>query len=417
MYYQSMKKVLFVLPFLPYPMASGGHQAIYNGIAATIPNAEVFITYPEFFPQDKERALFAAQFDRAIHILPIIDHRSQRGKRLLDLIYKTKYFIKSIISGENGRRKDPLPYDDWIKQLFPKSEGFINHVNEIIETNSIDLVQCEMIENLALVVSLPKTVKRVFVHHEIGFIRKSLHPVISEKHSKEGLANLEINRFIEIALLNQYDTVITLSGTDAEKLKEAGVNTEILPSFAIVNTPPEKEIVSHRHNHLTFIGPEWHPSNKDGLLWFLENCWKSLKQVDSSYELSIIGNWTSETKKDIESSFQDVHFLGFIDDLRTVVKDSIMIVPIRIGSGIRMKILEACMLGAPVVSTAIGAEGLPLLSGKDCFIDDTAEGFVDCILSLKDEQTRIDFISSAQKKILQHYSLEALIDNRKGIYL
>ncbi len=81
-----------------------------------------------------------------------------------------------------------------------------------------------------------------------------------------------------------------------------------------------------------------------------------------------------------------------------------------------MKILEACMIGVPVVSTSVGAEGLPLVNGKDCYIDDTAEGFVDSILSLKDEQVRKEFIESSQRKILQHYTLSALTENRRKVY-
>ncbi len=411
-----MKRVLFVLPFLPYPMMSGGHQAMFNGIAAAIHEAEVFITYPENESQEQERRALTEQFDQPIRILPYIDLRNKRGEMILDLVYKTKYRIKSIIQGGQASRDKPTPYSEWIKQLFPKSDGFINHVNTIIQEYSIDLVQCEMLENLALVLSLPKNVKRVFVHHEIGFIRKGLHPVIIQNHSAEGLANLEINKIIEISLLNQYDTVITLSRTDTEKLKRAGVSTDILSSFAIVNTPPEKGFSSTSPDRLTFIGPEWHPSNKDGLLWFLENCWTRLKQSDPSYQLNVIGNWTEDTKKTFSSSFKDVHFLGFVDDLRSTVTDSIMIVPIRIGSGIRMKILEACMIGVPVVSTSVGAEGLPLVNGKDCYIDDTAEGFVDSILSLKDEQVRKEFIESSQRKILQHYTLSALTENRRKVY-
>lgn len=411
-----MKNVLFVFPFLPYPLISGGHQAFYNGIIAAIPYADIFITYPEYYPQDEERASFQSQLDGAIHILPYFDYKSQRGERVLSFIYRTKYLIKSFISGERGKKSTLLPYTEWINQLLPKSDGYIKHINDIIARQHIDIVQCEMLDSLAMVISLPRTVKRIFVHHEIGFIRKALHPVIRHDHSQEGLAHLAVNRMLEVDLLNQYDTVVTLSNTDTEKLKNAGVYTNILTSFAIVNTPPEKNLAFKHSCRLVFIGPEGHPSNRDGLLWFLENCWKRLKEVDPSYQLSVIGVWTSETQKFLSSTYKDVHFLGFVEDLRTTISNSIMIVPIQIGSGIRMKILEACMLGLPVVSTSIGAEGLPLIDGEDCFISDTPEAFLNSILSLKDQDLCRRFISSSQQKILHYYSKESLIENRKGLY-
>jgi glycosyltransferase involved in cell wall biosynthesis len=81
-----------------------------------------------------------------------------------------------------------------------------------------------------------------------------------------------------------------------------------------------------------------------------------------------------------------------------------------------MKILEAGMIGVPVVTTAVGVEGIPLVDGENCFIANTADAFVQSILKLSEQTLREHFIVSAQKVIAKNYSLEALIKNREHLY-
>jgi glycosyltransferase involved in cell wall biosynthesis len=108
--------------------------------------------------------------------------------------------------------------------------------------------------------------------------------------------------------------------------------------------------------------------------------------------------------------------MGFVENLESAIQNTIMIVPITIGSGIRMKILEAAKLGIPFVSTTIGAEGIPVQSGKHCLLADDPSDFVDAILQLRDHDKRAMFIKKAHQLIEDNYSLEALKLNRHSLY-
>ena len=130
----------------------------------------------------------------------------------------------------------------------------------------------------------------------------------------------------------------------------------------------------------------------------------------------IIGNWSENRIKEYSLKYKDVHFLGFVDDLYAAIKDSTMIVPITIGSGIRMKILEASSKGVPFVSTSVGAEGIPVVNGQDCFIANTPDEFIESILKLQNPDLRHQFAENANMMIRKHYSLEALRKNRLEIY-
>lgn len=411
-----MSKVLFVVPFLPYPLTSGGHQAIFNGlVAATAAQADVYLTYPDRDNDEEAREMLSQKLNGQIHILPFPAYVNRKGDKVLNLIYRFKYTVKKLIKGEGGAQPATTPYAQWLDQIMPKTDDYCRFINDLVEKYSIDIVQCEMLETIAFALTLPKEVKKYFVHHELGFVRKGLHPIMNTE-PLAGSAHLQINKDIEVSLLNRYGTVITLSETDTQKLKEAGVTVDIHTSFATVSNIPDNQLEAGGGTVLSFVGPEWHPSNKMGILWFLESCWERLLSENPSYELRIIGNWSETTQREISSKYKQVHFLGFVEDLSSAIKNTIMIVPITIGSGIRMKILEAGMIGTPVVTTTVGVEGIPLSDGDNCFIADTPERFIQGILKLNDQDLRERFIRSAQLVIADHFSQSALNQNRKELY-
>jgi len=153
-----------------------------------------------------------------------------------------------------------------------------------------------------------------------------------------------------------------------------------------------------------------------GLRWFLDNCWHTLKEKEPDYRLKVIGRWSEENKQTILKDYPEVEYLGFVDSLYESMKGTVMIVPITIGSGIRMKILEACSMGIPFVSTTVGAEGIPVKDGHDCFLADAPNTFVEDILKLQDKDSKLQFIQNANRMIHEKYSAEALRRNRLNIY-
>lgn len=414
-----MKNILFVLPFLPYPLESGGHQAIFNGINAIKDDLNVFITFVDIDNEETRINIknLSMSLDNKIKVLPLLYIEPSKFREgILDLIYKIKYKVKCLISNR-PERKQKKEYEQWIKQLLPRNNEFLLYINKIIQEHNIDIVQCEMLETAHVVVSIPQNVQKVFVEHEIGFIRDELSARYSQNSTLLDFNYVQFCKGIEVALLNQFDSVITLSAIDKQKLLEAGVSTPMYTSLSIINTsikePSNTTVLGQ--NRLSFVGPEWHPSNKKGLLWFLEHCWGLLNNSDDYY-LDIYGNWSRDTKEKVEKKYGNVHFCGFVKDLRYSMQNSIMIVPITIGSGIRMKILEAAAIGVPVVSTTIGAEGLPLKSGYNCYIADDAASFVQSIKALKDANTQKIFINNLQSTIKEIYTIERLRESRMIVY-
>lgn len=403
-----MKNLLVVFPHLIYPLDSGGAQAIFNGIQAVKSHYRVFIVYFEgrkdHHPKEREAL---AKLLGDVTILPYFYTANKLHK-----IKAAESMLESRILGSMREWKDL----SWANFQLPMA-GYMSFINQVIREKSIDLVQLEMMESLPLVLSIPDDVKKVFVHHELRFVRNELRLGAMESPNCFNQATVEMKRILEIGMLNRCDGIITLSETDKMKLQEAGVLVPVYSSFAIVQQHRSSGGTTENDSRmLSFVGPEYHTPNSQGLIWFLNNCWPVLKTKQPDYRLRIVGKWSESTVKDWESRYDDIEFTGFVDDLATALRGTTMIVPILDGSGIRMKILEAASMKVPVVTTSVGCEGLPLRNGVSCVIADASEDFVNGILSLSDDAYRKTIIQEAYQVINNLYSLEALSRNRLDIY-
>ena len=407
------KKLLFILPWLPYPLNTGGHQAIFNGIIAVKDDFDIYITYTTSGGKGVSEKAFLQYVPNA-HLLPYIPQVNRFS------IHHVLHALQWRICGLFKERPsvDEQMCQQWMDDLLGNisitRSAWISHIKNLIEQYHFDIVQVEMPWLITSVLALPKDVKKVFVHHELGFVKRQLELQNSSKLEYAKISKAFVD-FAEVGLLNLYDQIITLSTVDSEKLRLQGVTIPVNSSFSIVNTSDCQPVIGDGH-HLVFIGPDSHSPNVAGIKWFLENCWMKLKEYDSNYRLNIIGNWRKENMTAIKGSFPDVEFLGFVDDLHSVIKGRVMIVPITIGSGIRMKILEACSSYVPFVSTTVGAEGIPVHDGVHCLLADDPEAFVQKILQLRDVRLQNELAGNAQKLIAENYSIEALRQNRLSIY-
>lgn len=411
------KNVLFVLPFLPYPLSSGGHQAIFNGIAIMKDIANVYIVYAHTTwedPNTREREVLE-------NMLPFakIFHFSLSEKSVGQFVFKLKRRLNrkfSVIRKKVGRIKEgDNDYRSWGFSAQP--DNYAAYVNQLIRDYNIDIVQVEMCFLLSMVLDLPEYVKKIFVHHELHYVREELR--LNNVNVPQSFRNdVTIHKFEEIGLLNLYDEIVVLSETDKQKLIKAGVTKPILTSFAVVNAGKVYDDNNERWNHvLSFIGPESHDPNYDGVMWFLESCWSKLLEKNENYTLRIVGKWNDKTCEKIANGYKNIEFVGYVEDLLAALRNTVMVVPIRVGSGIRMKILEAGSLGIPVVSTSVGAEGLPVLDGFNILLADNPETFVSCIEKLDDEEIRHQLSKRLHLMVSERYSFEALCENRKSLYL
>ena len=177
-----------------------------------------------------------------------------------------------------------------------------------------------------------------------------------------------------------------------------GVDT----AFFTMRTEPAKEPV------IIFTGSYRDRANEDAMLWFLKAGWPLLKERAPAARLLIVGPEATPAMYAAAERDASVEMTGYVDDLRPYLhRARVFVCPIRLGAGIRTKLLEAMASGVPVVSTALGVQGLPVQVGDNCFLADQPSMMVEYIhLLLQDDALAYSIARRARKMIEERFMLD-----------
>jgi len=155
--------------------------------------------------------------------------------------------------------------------------------------------------------------------------------------------------------------------------------------------------------------------NADAILYFCEEILPQLQEMTTfQFELRIIGDWRrlpGKTRKTI-AQLPEIVMLGNVEDVGPYYQQAdAVIVPLRAGSGTRVKILEAFAWQVPVVSTAKGIEGLEAMHGQHALIADTPEDFArQCIKLIENPSLREYLTQNAKTLVESKYSPDRLTE-------
>jgi len=220
-------------------------------------------------------------------------------------------------------------------------------------------------------------------------------------------------RRLEGEALGRFDLVLSVSDADRRTFErlypgalrspvhvvQTGVDTSY---FTPTGAPPDRA-------HLVFTGSmDWLP-NEDGMTYFCRDILPRVRRIEPDATLSIIGRSPTPAVKRL-AEIAGVEVTGRVDDVRPhVARGAVYIVPLRIGGGTRLKIFEAMSMAKAVVSTTVGAEGLPVTAGRDIVIADEPARFAQAIVHLiRDESARRAIEAAARLLVVDHYDWSAV---------
>ena len=149
--------------------------------------------------------------------------------------------------------------------------------------------------------------------------------------------------------------------------------------------------------------------------WFISEILPILRKKGFRFTLDIIGSWNSYDLKAAEA-FEEIRMTGFIPDLAAHISGSIALIPIRIGSGMRMKALDAVAAQVPIITTTKGIEGIDLRNEEEFLIADSPEAIADAIICLSqntDLQKKLSANASERLKAL--YQPERMLEKRMNV--
>lgn len=180
----------------------------------------------------------------------------------------------------------------------------------------------------------------------------------------------------EKLLEKRFTTLAVCSDADREYLG-GGSHIHVIPNgFERPTIEPRSQPASPPR--LGFVGVFTHPPNLDGIRWFMKECWPLIKRVVPDVRLRLIGKGSDGPLKPQDP---DVDGLGFVPDTNEEIASwSAMIVPLRLGSGTRLKVGEAFSRKCPLVSTPFGALGYDIRNGQEAFLEQDALAFAGACL-------------------------------------
>ena len=161
---------------------------------------------------------------------------------------------------------------------------------------------------------------------------------------------------------------------------------------------------------ILFVGGFAHPPNVDAVKWFVADVWDEIRSRIDARFIVVGSNPTDEIMK-LNDDTRDICIKGFVSDeeLDALYKSvSMVAVPLRFGAGIKGKIIDALHAGKPIVTTSIGAEGIPDADSV-MRIADSKEGLMREICELyQDEERQAQMSKDAYRYVREHHSVDAV---------
>jgi glycosyltransferase involved in cell wall biosynthesis len=375
-----------------HPADSGGRIRTYKMLLELSVNHE--ITYLALFPKgtDKDAKAKAHEYSSSQIWIPWKDTK-KKSLRFLFQLLKNFFFSKN-----------PFVIDKY------SNHKVRDAVEELLSRKDFDFVISDFLSLSGNIINLEKRQSKFIVfQHNVESQIWQRHYQTASNIIEKAYMYIQWQRFqrFEKMVCSWFDGVIGVSKEDVVFFRQKLSLTNVLGD---VPTGVDVEYFQQmpylpENNSIVFLGSmDWLP-NIEGICHFVKKVYPLIVQQCPEVTLTIVGR--NPTAKILAlAKDKNITVTGTVDDVRTYLsKSKVSIVPLLVGGGTRIKIFELMATGIPVVSTSIGAEGLPVQHSKHILMADEPDAFASEVIRLLENPELCRNISdNALKLVKENYS-------------
>ncbi|HQO37891.1 MAG TPA: glycosyltransferase [Candidatus Omnitrophota bacterium] len=383
------KTVLVLTPYLPYPLKSGGQVKLFNNLKRLSQTHDIIL------------------------LSFILDRRQADDVRPL------RDFCREVIivlrESDHNRLFDKMEYPVEVKYFY--TEAMRSRLQECVRKNRVDLVQIEY-GVMALYAQFIPGIRKVLIEHDVSMYSRNASYLRPLCGGIFGFLDWINTKRYQKSMYGYFDKIVCLSDDDRAQIVDVAgpEKIDVVPIAIEVDSyrpAPEKG----KTYDMLFVGHMLHYPNVDGLRYFMKEVFPRIKKDLPHVTLCIVGSNTKEAHLDIPAA-DGIDLVGEVEDVNPYFMSSrVSIVPIRLGAGLKVKILESMAMEVPVVATAQAARGLNVTSGREMIIADTPDEFSAGVISLlRDDPLRSEIGRRGRAFVQANFSSKAVHPIEQMLY-
>jgi polysaccharide biosynthesis protein PslH len=277
-------------------------------------------------------------------------------------------------------------------------------LRRVLEQETFDVIICDFVMAAGAIPWNSPIPKVLFTHNVESVIWQRHYQVAGNPIWKLlSWREWQTMESAERKYLRRADHVLTVSEDDREffcKYIDAA-RLSVIPTGADTQYFRPTSTPEKLHS-LVFTGSmDWLP-NEDAIIFFTKEILPLIRKEVPHVSLTVVGRKPSQRLHKLAASQPNIKLTGWVEDIRPFLASSaVCIVPLRIGGGTRLKIFEAMSMGKAIVSTTVGAEGLPVRPGEHLLIADEPTAFARSTVGLLRDPTQRNRLGDAAHKLVE----------------
>lgn len=405
-------KLLVIASQLPYPLVGGGQVRLYNLYSRLAERHEITWICP-IWPGNEEHVPAVERFCQRVVKLPSEWQPAlpeTRPGRLLHAAIARLHWERLYITCYGYV---PAPGVYWL----PKTRERQQIIEDVMASQTFDVLA---IENMAAAELLPSknrvpSVLTLFDMQSTLFKRaRKVYDTTLEDRLFYWPERAKIARY-ERRNYARYNLAITMSELDRRRLQRRcpGLSIEVVPNGVDVRYF-EPQPVARDSRSVVYVGHYGYPPNADAVQYFVETIWPLIRSREPDAQFVAVGMQPPATL----ARHPGVKTTGAVPDVRSYLAEAaVVVVPLRVGGGTRLKIVEAMAAGKAVVSTTLGAEGLDVIAGRDLLLVDEPQAFADAVVNLLAQpDLRANLGRNGRALVEQNYNWDSLAQKQEQIF-